>query len=520
MDLPDLYTVLYWILPPLLGAIIGYVTNDIAIRMLFRPLTEKKILGLRVPFTPGIIPKQRYELAESIGVMVSRELLTEEVLRRQVHSPEFLGRIHKGIASLVDNFAGTRLARLQEGQYAVFYTSLERFLEESLYRFFTSRSFIGTSRALITRLVQSLGERPLADLLGRFDLAGVVAGRILPLLTGPEARKRVAAGVSRWLRENRKAGTSLGRFIPEEAPGLLAGPLSSFLPLLLDALFRWLREDATREQLEQRGKLLLRDALDRLNLLQKLIVSAGAFDRTLEQKMPEILEDALDSLEDAAADEGNRQKVVQAVVGALARWREKGLGEVLDGREEQVERAVGQLFHLLDQERVRKGIARAVAKLVGDNGHRPVREIVARYLGVQENQIVDFASFRLLDYLARRETSRRISEELVALVRHFLEDQSETTVGALLSLDPARRESLAALFTERLVRILDQRLPDLIRSFDFQGLVVQKVNQLNVAEVERLLMLVIAKQLKWINLFGAILGAIIGFSQLLLRLVQ
>ena len=65
-------------LPPALGAVIGYVTNDIAIRMLFRPLREKRILGARVPLTPGIIPKQRFTLAESIGRMVSEHLINEE----------------------------------------------------------------------------------------------------------------------------------------------------------------------------------------------------------------------------------------------------------------------------------------------------------------------------------------------------------------------------------------------------------------------------------------------------------
>ena len=37
--------ILPWILPPLLGAIIGYVTNRIAIKMLFRPLNPKRFLA-------------------------------------------------------------------------------------------------------------------------------------------------------------------------------------------------------------------------------------------------------------------------------------------------------------------------------------------------------------------------------------------------------------------------------------------------------------------------------------------
>ena len=45
-----------YVIPPLVGGFIGYVTNDIAIRMPFCPHTTKHITGWRVPFTPGIIP--------------------------------------------------------------------------------------------------------------------------------------------------------------------------------------------------------------------------------------------------------------------------------------------------------------------------------------------------------------------------------------------------------------------------------------------------------------------------------
>ena len=81
--------VLPWILPPLLGAIIGYITNRIAIKMLFRPLEPKRVLGLRVPLTPGVIPRNRFDLARTIGRMVSEQLLSPKALREQLDSPEF-----------------------------------------------------------------------------------------------------------------------------------------------------------------------------------------------------------------------------------------------------------------------------------------------------------------------------------------------------------------------------------------------------------------------------------------------
>lgn len=55
---------------PLIGAVIGYITNYIAIKMLFRPLVPKYFLGMRVPFTPGIIPRRKAQLADALGKAV------------------------------------------------------------------------------------------------------------------------------------------------------------------------------------------------------------------------------------------------------------------------------------------------------------------------------------------------------------------------------------------------------------------------------------------------------------------
>ena len=66
------------IIRPLIGAGIGYVTNWIAVKMLFRPLKPIKIGNFTLPFTPGIIPKNKKRIAESIGKSISENLLTEE----------------------------------------------------------------------------------------------------------------------------------------------------------------------------------------------------------------------------------------------------------------------------------------------------------------------------------------------------------------------------------------------------------------------------------------------------------
>lgn len=66
-----------------IGAIIGAFTNHIAIKMLFRPYEAKYIGTWRVPFTPGLIPKRRDELATQLGKLVIHYLLTPELIERK-----------------------------------------------------------------------------------------------------------------------------------------------------------------------------------------------------------------------------------------------------------------------------------------------------------------------------------------------------------------------------------------------------------------------------------------------------
>jgi len=106
--------ILFWILPPIVGAFIGYVTNVVAIKMLFRPLTEVKCFGLRLPFTPGILPRERHKLAESIGQMVQMELLTSEVLRERLAKPEVREKINGAIGAYTGQMLSKPLSFLLE----------------------------------------------------------------------------------------------------------------------------------------------------------------------------------------------------------------------------------------------------------------------------------------------------------------------------------------------------------------------------------------------------------------------
>ena len=97
---------IHYFIGPAVGAVIGYLTNDIAIRMLFRPHQAKYIFGVHVPFTPGIIPKEKARIAGAIGKAVSENLMNREVLEKSLLSDDMLGKIGNAIDEFVITQSG------------------------------------------------------------------------------------------------------------------------------------------------------------------------------------------------------------------------------------------------------------------------------------------------------------------------------------------------------------------------------------------------------------------------------
>lgn len=107
---------------PAVGAVIGYFTNYIAVKMLFRPRREIKIGSHTLPFTPGIIPKRKNDLAEAVGKAVGTALLTEEDLSSMLLSED----VENSVAEICVTQLGQYLAGPDTVESAVVSVTGER----------------------------------------------------------------------------------------------------------------------------------------------------------------------------------------------------------------------------------------------------------------------------------------------------------------------------------------------------------------------------------------------------------
>lgn len=89
---------------PIIGSIIGYFTNYIAVKMLFRPWEPKYLFGKQLPFTPGIIPKSKDRIARTIGSAIGENLLTQDAIEKTVLSDELKTKLHDKVNETVERY--------------------------------------------------------------------------------------------------------------------------------------------------------------------------------------------------------------------------------------------------------------------------------------------------------------------------------------------------------------------------------------------------------------------------------
>jgi uncharacterized membrane protein YheB (UPF0754 family) len=97
----SLFQLWLYLAPPIAGAVVGYFTNDVAIKMLFRPYTAKYVGKYQVPFTPGLIPSNQGRLATRISDTIMGSLLTPSELQNIAKRLLEVGRVQAAITWLL-----------------------------------------------------------------------------------------------------------------------------------------------------------------------------------------------------------------------------------------------------------------------------------------------------------------------------------------------------------------------------------------------------------------------------------
>ncbi|MFQ6090028.1 MAG: DUF445 domain-containing protein, partial [Candidatus Bipolaricaulia bacterium] len=255
---------------PLVSALIGYLTNWVAIRMLFRPHKEKRLFRIRIPFTPGLIPRKRAELAESIGLAVGEHLVTEEAIAERFADPQVKARldevVHNYIQELLSRPLGDANSLIPDQfqqEWADLINSFRKRIDRWLSELLRGEELEKLLREHVSHKVSEVLARPLGEFLPDellTELPPQLGGWIARLAQDERFEHQVRGFLDGRFEAFLQDDRSLGSYIPGRLRQAVYAKLEEFLPGILDRLIGVLED----ERVQKRIKIHLYELVDRL----------------------------------------------------------------------------------------------------------------------------------------------------------------------------------------------------------------------------------------------------------------
>lgn len=177
---------------PIIGAVIGYGTNWIAIKMLFRPLKPVKIGNFTLPFTPGIIPKRKDKLAKAIGESVGNNLFTKSDMEKMLLSEEIESAVIEGIFGFLEQEIEVQdvlLEIVDEEKYFM--------VRENLKQIISAKIKNGLLKAEIGEIISKEGGQVIRDKVKGSMLKMFVTDGLIDSIVGPMGHE-----IEKYIREH------------------------------------------------------------------------------------------------------------------------------------------------------------------------------------------------------------------------------------------------------------------------------------------------------------------------------
>ena len=481
------------IIPILVGASIGYLTNWLAIKMLFRPLREKKILGHRVPFTPGLIPKERERMAKSIGEAVGMHLLTPEKIAEVVSSEETKERLEGFIKLKMQDLKSSDM-NLQDFLDSINYSLPLEKIEEKAYLVFSNKLM---DEELNIKLRYFLKENIYPEyrdkLINKLSRDGKTF--LEDVKTSESFKEIFIQDISRKLKETKNKNTILADVIDDDLISKLEKSVDENKKNIVDSLRRLFYKEDIQEALIGSIENLVEENISKM-------ITMFIDSQTITDKIFTVIKKYIDSqqAEDAASFiiKDSIQNILNTRVSYIA---EKSM-DIIDGND------ISRIYDSV------------IGQILNDENKDKALELIIKNIKSNEETIkgkIDYLLNRALNEIV---VSKEFKDIFKDGIKKSIDDILNRPFKSLLrSLDESTLKKVFE-FTNNIINTrFKEGLFNIINLFDISKVVEEEINSFEVEYTEKLILEIADRELKAITRLGALLGAIMGLLTPLLQML-
>ncbi|WP_251861627.1 DUF445 family protein [Clostridium sp. Marseille-Q2269] len=490
-----------FLMASIVGGVIGYLTNWIAIKMLFRPYEEKRIFGIKVPFTPGLIPKEKTRIAKSVGNAIGEHLLSSDIIIKSLCSENMNNRLKVWIRQKVYSLIITKKTledKFKEFlgyKYEYFIDSLKNSLEKlTINNLRNEKNIDRIKQAIKNKIDKTLCIR---------------GNHITGSHTYKQIKATLIANTDEYLKsdnfnyllkslivENINDEDFLNRKIGSIVPKNVSSNIKVYVYRKKDSLSNYINDILKEEENIRKLKEVLREVINNnVNSFMSMFLDINS----MSDKVVAFLEEYL-------GREETKEEIVSLVNKSIDKILDTDLKDIIENipqnnRTEIMEETVDILSQKLKSMEITMGI---VDKIESHIEKKSSLNDIIQKINIDPYKIIN----NILDNFIK---SQNLKDMINNLINNIVETFMKTPI---CELSKGNEEGILSTSYDMVKNVynkfIENQAEEVISILDISGIVEDRINEFDVYLAEEIILEISSKELKAITWLGGLLGAIIG----------
>lgn len=459
---------------PLVAGVVGYVTNKIAIKMLFRPYEPKwYTLGWQ-----GIVPKTRPKLAVKISEIVGQKLLAHDDFLYALENNDIKAKIHNIIAEKLKTLNAKDIHAL------IRLSSLEDKIidnKEVINNILNNAAVSVVDIFLNKKIDINSFREPVFQLVKNFNLEKAID-------------EQLEKTINSFLSEDKTLQDILPQDILKRKNDLV-----EYLTITIMANIRRLgKNDMVKAVLAQKVVNFKDSMLSSASGMD--ILKAGFINLFLSnEKIEQIVENELPHIaEDLSTNPVIYKNIYKTIEDEIDNLLKKPVNEVMVklGFSDNHDIVLYIKSHFVTNTNILDKVSALILDKLYQYSNLTIKEI----LMLLNIDIYKFIKIDVMDIL-NAENYKLVKSNMINKFTAFISNNYN---------------KIADVITELAVKLIKSNLKYALNAVNIEKIVKDKINALPLPEVENILFSFMKEHFKWINILGFFIGFVIGLVQALM----
>ncbi|WP_440907013.1 DUF445 family protein [Clostridium perfringens] len=494
-----------YIIGALIGAVIGYITNWLAIKMLFRPREAKYIFGMKLPFTPGLIPKEKSRIANKVGETVGTHLLNSDSLSKALKDDKIKAKFNEVAKEKINQVINSNSTleeslknTLGENYYALKGNMINNITKTILESIQEEEFKNKVKFYIVDSIKERLNKNPekIIDFINSNKFREV----IINTLEEEKTRDIIGKALLKEVKTLGKEDLTIEEVIPENIKPYIEEYVKSQKDTLVDIIKNLLRDDEVSHKI----KSAINDNIPS-------IVSMFLSGDVIYGKLVSLVDKSL-------SEEENKEYICDAALAFVHESMKKKVSDVINnvGEEklEVISDALGDKISkkLNTEENIDSIISKLNCKISSFNSYE---EIIKVLFNDYENILIDNIDSMISQVVNNNQLSDEISKIIEKVFDKFLQNPLNDICYNKQNLENSIMSILDNLYND----FVENKSAKVLEIVDISSIVEEQINAFEVDYAEEIIIGIANKELKAITWLGALLGGILGILSPLLSTI-